>query len=119
MPRQNWKRRSGAQLILENGDHLFREDKFLALALVEAGLAVVVITHPLIVRMTAIRKILGARIPADCKQFIEEYRVMAGYFYDKQRRTRKPRRSVEINKAVEEGHVRLPYNFGREGEVLK
>lgn len=113
MPRQNWKRRTGAQLILANGDHLFRENKLLALALVESGLAVVIVTHPLIVRITAIRKILGARIPSDCKQFIEEYVAMAGYFYDHQHRTRKPRCSVEMTASVEEGHVPLPVNYHR------
>jgi len=82
----------------------------LALSLVASGLATLQFNEPLIIRLIGIKRVGNARIPDDCKNFIEEYVATAGYRFDSNHRTRRPRGAVE-HVHLDDGYVRLPIGF--------
>jgi len=104
MPRWN-----KAEIRTDNGTTYWKPPS-LALSLVDAGLATLEFTEPLIIKLIAIKRVGNARIPDDCKNFIEEYVVTSGYRFDSNHRTRKPRRAVE-HVHLDDGYVPLPNGF--------
>ena len=104
MPRWN-----KVQIVTDTGG-LYYGPAALAASLVEAGLATVESERPLIVQLISIKRVGSARIPDDCKNFIEEYVATSGYRFYSNHRTRRPRGAVE-HVHLEDGYVRLPIGF--------
>ena len=109
MSRQTWRH----QARIETADgFLCWQPVNLALSLVASGLSTLQFEKPLIIRLIGIKRVGNARIPDDCKNFIEEYVATAGYRFDSNHRTRKPRWSVEYI-PPQDGYIPLPTDFGR------
>ncbi len=111
MPRQHWNLPK-AKIVTENGGWYYAPPA-LAAALVKSGLASVDCRRPFVVQISSLKKIGTAFIPSCCKNFIEEYRVLAGAFLIGGHRTRIPRNSVAKRPATDPNYTPLPASYGR------